>query len=369
MRNYVNLTEPFTIIEKITVFQQPSWDYVCLLINDKVRSMFNRIFKKLSMRIRRKKVQPSLESNQDVNFVAEEAYASLSNPPLILASTVNIERCLEAATDTSEEKKDDEFNFYDTSKIVSLKKLDKGACGEIFSGKLQDTEIVLKKILSGNKREQFNTEIETLKQLKHDNIIKLYGFQKDKNNVIDGIIMERMDQSLFSMIRSKEYQNRSDDLVQSIMYQTYSAINYMHENGFIHRDIKPENILFSGNKENFKAKLCDFGFSVKCNGIFTDTILHGTAGFLSPESISSFQYSTKSDNFSAGCTFEELITGKDAYPGNTHYEILNKITRGYRKNLPLISNSIFKQIIEESSRNDPELRPTARECMLTLQPK
>ena len=49
-------------------------------------------------------------------------------------------------------------------------------------------------------------------------------------------------------------------LVQSIMYQLFNALAFLHENCIIHRDIKPENLLLSANGV---LKICDFGFARK----------------------------------------------------------------------------------------------------------
>ena len=48
------------------------------------------------------------------------------------------------------------------------------------------------------------------------------------------------------------------DIIQKIMFQLLSVINFCHKQNIVHRDIKPENILIS---DNYIVKICDFGFA------------------------------------------------------------------------------------------------------------
>lgn len=70
--------------------------------------------------------------------------------------------------------------------------------------------------------------------------------------------MEYMDYTLQKFIYSKEV--ISDQMIQFVLYQLLSAINYMHSAGIIHRDLKPENILIN---KKLELKIADMNLARK----------------------------------------------------------------------------------------------------------
>ena len=174
------------------------------------------------------------------------------------------------------------------------------------------------------------------------------------------------------------------------IYQTLKALEYMHKNGIFHRDIKPENILLLKNK----VKLADLG---SCKGMYSKppfTEYISTRWYRSPECLlTDGYYNYKMDIWGLGCVFYEILTLEPLFPGDDEIDQVNKIN--YILGSP--PNDLFEKFVKNSAhRNefnfeyqkgvginkylshvsanvvdligkmliyDPDLRPTARDCL------
>jgi serine/threonine protein kinase len=118
---------------------------------------------------------------------------------------------------------------------------------------------------------------------------------------------------LFDRIQARKIV--SEKFVAKIFLEILLALDALHQIGYIHCDLKLENVMFTSNQENTEVKLIDFGLMVKLpsNGIFLCETIHGTAGYVAPESIKYCQYSTKSDIWQAGCILYSLLSGFQAF--------------------------------------------------------
>ena len=181
------------------------------------------------------------------------------------------------------------------------------------------------------------------------------------------------------------------------IYQTLKALEFMHKNGIFHRDIKPENIDIK--PENIlllknKVKLADLG---SCKGIysrppFTEYI--STRWYRSPECLlTDGYYNYKMDIWGLGCVFYEILTLEPLFPGDDEIDQVNKINYilgspppelfekfvknsahrnefnfeyqkgiGINRYLTHVSPNIV-DLINKMLIYDPDLRPTARDCL------
>lgn len=102
------------------------------------------------------------------------------------------------------------------------------------------------------------------------------------------------------------------------------AVEYLHnkEPPIIHRDIKPENILLD---EQWRAKLCDFGWSNFFNEDLSRKTYCGTLDYLAPEMIKKAGHNTNIDIWNLGVLLYELLTGKAPFQATNQQELFQKI--------------------------------------------
>ncbi|KAI8911810.1 kinase-like domain-containing protein [Gorgonomyces haynaldii] len=182
----------------------------------------------------------------------------------------------------------------------------KGASGTVYRAlDLVTGSTVAVKVVESNPSElkDLMYEIDLLKQLKHRNIVQLYGFEYTKT--LD-IIMEYCEGgSLRHLIES--FGKIPENLCCTYLYQITCGLEYLHQQGVIHRDVKAANVLVTKKGE---IKLADFGIAVK-QGTRDD--FRGSPFWMAPEVIEMHGATTSSDIWSLGCTAIEMLTGSPPF--------------------------------------------------------
>ncbi len=241
-----------------------------------------------------------------------------------------------------------------------IKKLGEGGMAHVYMGiqeKLERTVAI--KVLKShhlkdkNFAKRFLKEAETAANLIHPNIVTIYDV--GKSDGLHYIVMELLESSLKDKIKQMildgaRYKmsledgetmiepltstlngiqendgtfygfNKSSDIIKHIG----SALEYAHTEGFIHRDIKPDNILFRKDKT---PVLVDFGIARPVNassGMTTEGIIIGTPHYMSPEQCHGNTVDKRSDFYSLGVVYYELLTGKVPYKADSATAILLK---------------------------------------------
>lgn len=163
---------------------------------------------------------------------------------------------------------------------------------------------------------RFKSEAQILAKLKHPNIVDIYDWGKFDDSYF--IIMEYVDG-----ISLKELIDRKGALDPKasthLVIQICEALMFAHNNNLIHRDIKPQNILIASEK---KVKVTDFGIAKSLNTDITKTLnIVGTAQYISPEQARGSVLDNRTDIYSLGVVFYEMLTGDTPFRGDTSVDI------------------------------------------------
>jgi serine/threonine protein kinase len=149
-------------------------------------------------------------------------------------------------------------------------------------------------------------EVELMRSLDHQNIVRYLGAEMDKVHL--HIFQEWVPGGSVATLLGR-FGVFSLQVIQSYLAQTLSGLAYLHDNDIIHRDIKGSNILVN---DDGVVKLADFGASKKLNNLRANLMMsmtvRGTPYFMSPE-VFEEKYSAKADIWGIGCVAYQMITG------------------------------------------------------------
>ena len=104
--------------------------------------------------------------------------------------------------------------------------------------------------------------------------------------------------------------------VTAVAAPVLGALGAAHRAGLVHRDVKPENVLISDDGE---VKVVDFGLvrAIAAAGITSNSVILGTAAYLSPEQVETASADARSDVYSTGILVFEMLTGRTPFTGDT----------------------------------------------------
>jgi len=198
--------------------------------------------------------------------------------------------------------------------------------------------------------ERFQREATIVGQLSHPNIVAIYdiGRHEDLNYIA-------MDYLPNGSVHDKMGVGLSGEEVLRITREIASALDHAHDKGYIHRDIKPENILFRADNS---AVLSDFGVA---RGLATNSrMTHvgtvvGTPHYMSPEQTKGNTADGRSDLYSLGVVFYEMLTGTLPYQGDEAVTIALKHISAPIPKLPM-QYLAYQKILEKLLAKDPEQR-------------
>ncbi len=247
------------------------------------------------------------------------------------------------------------------SHYTIVDKLGEGGMGTVYRAEDSTLErLVAIKALSGqfaeheDARERFIREAQAASSLNHSNITTIYELLEEDGEQY--IVMEYVDgKTIRDMVESGHVSIRK---ALDIIIQTAQALEAAHNKGILHRDVKSANIMISmeGN-----VKVMDFGLAHlehKSQLTRTGTTM-GTLAYSSPEQLTGAVVDRRSEIFSLGVVFYELLTGqlpfKSPAEGELLFEIINNEQdrpSGLRDDVPdNVEAVITKMLIKQ-----PDLR-------------
>jgi len=179
---------------------------------------------------------------------------------------------------------------------------------------------------------RFEREAKAVAALSHPNILAIHDFETHEGiryavtELLDGsTLREYLEGGTVAPRKAVEY-----------ALQVAQGLAAAHEKGIIHRDVKPENIFVT---RDGRVKILDFGLAkggerpgregvsqapTVAGQTEPGTVL-GTVGYMSPEQVRGKEAGNRSDIFSFGAVFYEMLTGRRAFRGDSHIETMNAI--------------------------------------------
>ncbi len=177
---------------------------------------------------------------------------------------------------------------------------------------LRRRPVALKFLLSVRDAGALTEEFRLLTRLSQPNLVEIYDFHPEAGEVCAGaelrgpcFSMEYLEGAPLDQARLDQAPERCLDLLA----QWLAGLQYLHARGILHRDLKPGNLLLL---RDGRLKLLDFGLSGAADDP-SAAAPRGTLAYLAPEAFWG-SYEARSDLFSAGAIFYELLSGQSAYP-------------------------------------------------------
>jgi TolB-like protein len=182
------------------------------------------------------------------------------------------------------------------------------------------------------RRNRFLQEARTAARVSHPNACRIYDLAEDQNRLV--IVMELIEGESLA-VRIERGPLPAQEAAQ-ITLSVLSALEAFHNVGIVHRDLKPENIILSASG----TKLLDFGIA-KCTlepspqdsgATLPDATLPGiflgTPKYASPEQFRGQPVDARSDLYSMGAIFFEMLTGRPPFTGSSFAEIAHSALEG-----------------------------------------
>src|SRR5437660_1800634 len=211
-----------------------------------------------------------------------------------------------------------------------LELLGEGGMGAVYKARDRELDrwVALKVIRPelANQQEvlrRFKQELILARQVTHKNVIRIFDLGE-----AEGIKFISMDfiegQDLRGLLRQKGRLTPEEST--AIIAQVCQALEAAHAEGVVHRDLKPQNIMLDSQG---RATVMDFGIarSMELTGMTQTGALLGTPDYMSPEQAKGQDVDARSDLFTLGIIFYELLTGKTPYRADTVLGTLLKRTQ------------------------------------------
>ncbi len=202
---------------------------------------------------------------------------------------------------------------------------------------------------------RFQREALSASSLSHPNIVAMYDVGED-----DGlyyIVMEYVEGKTLKQLLKKRGSLTLSEAID-IMLQLTDGMAHAHDSYIVHRDLKPQNIMI---EDDGQIKITDFGIAMALNSTQltqTNSVM-GSVHYLPPEQAAGKGTTIKSDIYSMGIIFYELLTGELPFKGDSAVEIALKQMKEPLPDVHKLNNDIpqsIENIILKSTAKNPKNR-------------
>jgi serine/threonine-protein kinase len=239
-------------------------------------------------------------------------------------------------------------------------KIGQGAMGEVYRAHdpVLNREVAIKTISAGRGedetlRRRFQREAQSAARLSHPNIVTVFelGEQGDQlfmaMELLEGLDLKQAIQQARLTLPQK----------LDVMEQICEGLAFAHAHQIVHRDLKPANVHLAPSG---KVKIMDFGLARMSGSDMTRTgLVMGTPHYMSPEQVRGLKADARSDVFSLGCVFYEMMTGRRPFEADTMHAVLFKVMQEEppsARGLAPAAPPALVQVVERALAKDPAER-------------
>jgi serine/threonine protein kinase len=251
--------------------------------------------------------------------------------------------------------------FEQIGKYTILAKLGQGAMGEVWRAHdpILGRDVAIKTISAAGGtdetlRKRFHREAQSAAHLNHPNIITVFDFGEEQGRIY--MAMELLEgRDLKELITNRILSDLHDKL--DIMEQICEGLAYAHSKDVVHRDLKPGNIHVQPGGQ---LKIMDFGLArLGASDMTREGMILGTPNYMSPEQVRGEKADARSDIFSVGAVFYELLTSHKPFDADSLHAVLFNVLQQdpepVRKWAPDLPN-VLVDLVEKALSKDPAER-------------
>lgn len=208
-----------------------------------------------------------------------------------------------------------------------LERIGKGGMGVVYRardtmlGRMVAVKMLVSDVeVSAESRERFFREARAAGQLGHRNIITIYDFGEENGHAF--IVMELLQGENLTNLLARE-PNLPLEQRLDIMMRVCEGLAFAHSRAIVHRDIKPANLFVTSDGQ---VKILDFGVArIASSNLTKSGLIVGTPEYMSPEQVRGRTVDQRSDIFSVGAVFYQLLSGRKPFAARSLPQVMQKV--------------------------------------------
>lgn len=246
------------------------------------------------------------------------------------------------------------------------KKLGQGGMGLVFRAHdVRNNKPVAIKVLFPNTPDivikRFHAEAKALGALNHPNIMPVQHFGQEKSGQLYLVMELIKGDTLAAMIEKRGAQSFFD--VLPIFERICRGLRYAHLNNVLHRDIKPSNVMMASDRsKEDSVKLVDFGLAkqLEKQDLTKTGSTMGSPPYMSPEAVHGKESDVRSEIYSLGCTFFEMLAGRVPFVGDTQFHVMMAHVNRLPPTLSEVAGKPYEEVVEEFVQKCMKKNPNDR---------
>lgn len=248
------------------------------------------------------------------------------------------------------------LNEFEVLDVDAGRSLGKGSFGVVRRIRRKGTDDVyaLKtmqklEVIEGDLIDQVEREIQVQRQLKHENVLRLYKHFEDADTVY--LLLEYCAKGeLYQLLRTRRGRRFTEAVSLHYFVQVTRGLQYLHGRKIVHRDMKPENLLVDHDDV---LKIADFGWCADSS--VRRTTFCGTPDYLAPEMLEGPGHDHRLDIWSLGVLLYEMVVGRPPFQSTNHALLISKIIAAELRYPPFVPQGI-RDLVGRLLQKDPEER-------------